>query len=422
MARAWGRAAVAATRDSGSTPRPIGRLLACATASLLGQTSQAAEVYSNDWSVDLSYYTYSEDDRVDVDSYIASVRGNLSDRDEIKLGVVLDTLTGATPTGAVQSSSITTVTGTSGAGFSTSGEAQALAPFDDTRLAVDAEWTRELNRTLRIRPNAYVSIESDYEALGGGITLEKDTSDKQTTFSFAIGGSSDTVSQIDGTTPVPLSDVQDQDFAEEGERETIDAVVGVTRIINARTIAQFNLFWSQSDGYHTDPYKVVSIANDSDIELRRIYERRPDDRSRQGFFTSWAHEFAGSGQTLAFDYRYYTDDWGVDSNTIGVRYRFPEVPTRASFLEPFGRLYHQSAADFYVRNLGVGEPVPTFVSADNRLAELQSVTIGLKWGIRVGNNGTLKLRAFRFEQEFDNAVFEENTANVFHITFTQDFF
>lgn len=120
---------------------------------------------------------------------------------------------------------------------------------------------------MRVKPNVYLSVESDYEALGGGITVEKDTSDKQTTFSFALGGSSDNIAQFDGRTPVPGSDVQDADFAGEGWRDTVDVVPGVTRTINPGTAAQFNLFQSSSEGYHTDPYKVVSIANADDIEL-----------------------------------------------------------------------------------------------------------------------------------------------------------
>jgi len=285
---------------------------------------------------------------------------------------------------------------------------------------VDAEWTHELNRTLRFKPNVYLSVESDYEAVGGGITLEKDTSDKQTTFSAALGGSDDDVAQFDGRTPVPGSDVQDSDFVGEGGRETVDVVLGITRIINPKTAAQFNLFYSKSDGYHTDPYKVVSIANASDIELRRIYESRPTERERQGFFTSWVHE-RPTGETVAFDYRYYTDDWGIDSHTFNARYRF-DIAFRSGYLEPFGRFYTQSEADFYVRNLDIGEPVPQFVSADNRLAELQSLTLGLKWGIPLGRNGTLKLRAFRFEQSMEDAVFDENTANVFTIAYSKDFF
>lgn len=406
---------MAATRNPS-----IAGLLACATASLLGEAAEAQEAYGNDWTVDGSYLNYSEEDRVEVESYIANVRGNLSDRDEIKLGVTLDTMTGSTPTGAVETSSVTTVTGTSGGGFTAQGESQALAPFDDTRLAVDLEWTHELTRTFRVRPNGYVSVESDYTALGGGLTLEKDTSDKQTTFSFAVGGSTDEISQFDGRTPVPTSEVPDGEFVEEGERDTTDVVLGITHILNPKTILQFNVFQSTSEGYHTDPYKVVSIANEDDVELTRIYESRPAERRRTGAFTSYVHEL-GNGDTVAFDYRYYTDDWEIDSHTLNLRYRF-ELGSERHYLEPFVRYYTQTAAEFYVRNLEPDEPIPKYVSADNRLADLESGTLGLQWGVPLGVNGVLKLRAFRFEQRMENAVFDENSANVYQVTYSKDFY
>ncbi|MFA9462207.1 DUF3570 domain-containing protein [Thiohalorhabdus sp. Cl-TMA] len=406
---------MAATRS-----KSIGGLLAAATASLLGQNAESAEVYGNNWSVDASYLSYSEEDRVDVESYMIDVRGDMSDRDSIKLGVVLDTMTGSTHTGAVQTSSVTTVTGTSGAGFTTSGEAKALAPFEDTRLAVDMAWTHDFWRTFRVRPNAYVSVESDYEALGGGITAEKDFFNKQTTLSLAFGGSTDKIAQLDGRTPVPGSDTADEDFAGEGRRETLDGVIGITHAVNPKTLMQLNLFYTVSEGYHTDPYKVVSVANENDIELTRIYESRPTERRRKGLFASLVHELRADRDTLALDYRYYTDGWGIDSHTVNLRYRY-QLGSERFFLEPFGRYYRQTAADFYVRNLATGESVPRYVSADNRLARLRSTTYGMKLGVPLGQGGILKLRAFRFEQRMKNAVFGENNATAYQITYTKDF-
>ena len=401
------------------SPKPIGGLLACATASLLGQDARSAEAYGNEWSVDAAYFSYSEEERVDVQSYIFDVQGNLSDRDSIELGVVYDTMTGSTPTGAIQSASPTTVTGTSGGSFTTSGEEGALASFTDTRLAVDLEWTRNLGRTLRVRPNAYVSVESDYESVGGGVALEKDVADKQTTFSLALGGANDEIARLDGRTPVPGSDTAEGDFAGEGERVTTDGVLGITHAVNPKTALRFNLFYKVSRGYHTDPYKVVSIANAGNVELTRVYESRPTKRRRRGVLASWVHEPAPV-HTLALDYRYHTDDWGVTSHKLDFRYRY-EVDAGAYFVEPFGRYYTQTAADFYVRKLDIGQPVPSYVSADSRLAELHSVTFGAKVGAAVGTNGRLKLRAFRFEQYIENAVFEKRAAEAFQVTYSHDF-
>ena len=70
-----------------------------------------------------------------------------------------------------------------------------------------------------------------------------------------------------------------------------DVLLGVTQVINKRTIMQFNYSLSSSSGYLTDPYKLLSVidattgktAVDVSGAPIYVYEQRPDSRTKHAF-------------------------------------------------------------------------------------------------------------------------------------------
>ena len=118
--------------------KSIKNKLTMATCTLLSQQSGNALAIENAWEIDTSYLYYAEaDDRVSVSKLVASVGGDVTDRDRVNIQTVLDTMSGATPSGAVKSSgSSNTTTGASGGGGTavTNPNATALAEFDDRSL------------------------------------------------------------------------------------------------------------------------------------------------------------------------------------------------------------------------------------------------------------------------------------------------
>ena len=73
-----------------------------------------------------------------------------------------------------------------------------------------------------------------------------------------------------------------------------------------------------------------------------------------------------------------TDDWGVDSHTVDLRYRWSFE--RGRYLQPHVRFYQQTAAEFYRSVLFDGAPLPAYATADHRLGEFDGLTVGLKYG------------------------------------------
>ena len=169
-------------------------------------------------------------------------------------------------------------------------------------------------------------------------------------------------------------------------KDVTDFLIGLTQVINRHTIVQFNYSLSQSDGYLTDPYKVLSVVDPVTGNpvpgpagsglYRYLYESRPDTRDKQSVFALLKRDF--NGDVFEASYRYMTDDWGVDSHTAELRYRFNFGTSR--YLQPHVRFYQQTAADFYQTLLFAGAPLPAYASADHRLGEFDGVTLGLKYG------------------------------------------
>jgi hypothetical protein len=388
--------------------------LTLAAGALLGHQAveaaekDAASLY-NSWTVDVGYLYYNEPDQITVDTYMAMINGNLSDKDTVSLGLVFDTLTGSTPTGALPDSAVT-VTGVSGGGGGSVGGGGSTAPFDDTRLAIDTSWGHEWQRLIRSSVSAYVSVEGDYTAVGGGLSIEKDTEDKAYTFTAAIGGSADKVSRSDEQTPAPLSKTDDAIFYGKGDKNTYDVLLGMSKVINRRTAAMINISHSHSLGYHTDPYKMISVADADDAEFTTLFESRPDERERYVLYSKIVHELPNSGNHLDFSYRYHTDSWDVNSHTIEMGYGF-DFRIKHLFT-PFGRIYHQQAANFYQRTIlsddGILDNLPEHASSDPRLAEMLSVTAGLKYQYRTSATGSIDFRFAYIHRQYEDAVIDDN--------------
>ncbi len=415
--------------------KSIKNKLTIATCTLLSQQSGNALAIENAWEIDNSFLYYSEaDDRVSVVKFVAAVGGDVTDRDRVNIQLVLDTMSGSTPSGAVKTSGGgDTVSGASGGGGTgvSDPNANALAGFDDTRLANSLTWTHAHENNWSIDYNAAVSIENDYRSFSGAVTVNKETAKKDYLFSLGMASSHDEIFRVGaGNTPVPLTQIADNQVAGEGERDTIDLIAGVTHVINRRTISQLNLAYSVSNGYHSDPYKVFSVVDrDSNqpVADSSYYEKRPGDRKRTSLTFKMNHQLYPSNNLIHGSYRYYTDDWGVKSHTFDFNYRFNLVNT--NYIEPRIRIYQQGKADFYqnqffVDDAGASDPsvnFPKFISADYRLDDMVSVTTGVRYGREVGSDGHIRARLEYMHQSFKHSEFDTNKALIFQVAYSKRF-
>jgi len=257
-------------------------MAALALVSTGGMDSARAEI--DPWEIDTSHLSYVEaDDRVSVSKTLASLSRE-SENGSVTVSLVHDTMSGASPTGAIRSSdSAVTYTGASGGrGFSADNNGDySKSYFDDERVQAGFAVERDYLSDLSFNFGAVVSQESDYESFGANMGAAKESSDRLTTYTLGFAHTSDAIYRSDtGGTPEPLSNIQSDRSFTEGARVTASALLGLTRVLNKQTLAQFNVSVSSSNGYHSDPYKIISAANDQDRIMANFHDSRPDSRLR----------------------------------------------------------------------------------------------------------------------------------------------
>ena len=400
--------------------------LALATLSLISANAQAQDA---DWEVDTTYLSYVEaDDRVSVAKTMANLTRQQDGR-KLIVNLVHDTMSGASPTGAVRSTdSAVTFTGVSGgSGFAAGGGSDySLSTFEDTRIQAGANLSRQTSRAMTLDYGAVVSKESDYDSLGANVGFTRERADKLASFTMGFAATFDSIYRSDsGTTPQPLGDVEQSQSFGKGQRNTIDALVGGTRVLNKQTIAQVNASVSLSGGYHSDPYKIISATSNNNQIIANYHDSRPESRVRTSLFGKVVHQLGDTPHSIHVGYRVYNDDWGINSHTADFRYH--RQLTKKQYLEPHVRVYRQSQADFYYRRFYVDDalnpilPSDGIASSDYRLDAMTSVTLGMKYGIALTKNTDIRVRAEYLAQTFDNDDYGNNDAVVFQTSFKYKF-
>ena len=395
--------------------REIGTPLAAATCALLGQAApasvQAQELMP--WDIDTSLLIYSESDgRVQDTSLNLRARKEMREEKFLDLTLAVDSLTGASPSGAMPAGVVQTFTNPSGnAQYAIAPGEQALDPsFLDTRTAVTANWQMPVGRLSLLSVGASLSDEFDYTHTGINANLARDFNNRNTTLSFGVALANDSIDPVGGS-PVALAPMlglgNSSNKRGDESKDVTDLLVGVTQVLNRHAIVQFNYSLSQSDGYLTDPYKVLSVVDPVSGNpvagppgsglYRYLYESRPDTRDKQSVYALWKRDF--DGDVLDLSYRYMTDDWGVDSQTLEARYRW--TFGSGKYLQPHVRFYQQTAADFYRTVLFNGAPLPAYASADHRLGEFDGLTVGLKYGQATTRGGEWWARIEYYTQTGD---------------------
>lgn len=378
--------------------RKLTGALSLASCSLLGLPSAQAET---PWDIETAIMYYSEDGRVSALEPIVSMKKEIGDDEFLNLKFTLDSLTGASATGAVPSTQIQTFSTPSGnSTYDVPANETPLDPsFLDTRVQFTLGWDKPLERNLRRNLGFNVSKEYDFTSISGNASWTWDTNLKNT--SYTLGGNIelDSIDPVGGA-PLPLSSqVVGSPILRDGDsksKNVIDLLAGVTQIIDRSSLVQFNLSLSLADGYLTDPYKLVSRVDPvTGQPTDQIYENRPDSRQKIGLFSRYKKQFSNR-DIFDISYRFMVDDWGIDSNTIDASYRWRL--DNGYYIQPGVRLYDQSAADFYRYFLVDGEPIPNTVTADYRLGELTTQTFGVKFGYSDGRNNNWSIRLERYIQ------------------------
>ncbi|MBT3530626.1 MAG: DUF3570 domain-containing protein [Gammaproteobacteria bacterium] len=416
--------------------QPTGKitsLLAAATCSLLNQSSSAQEIPG--WYLDSAVLSYSEKDRVDAVEPVLSATRVFADGQKLNLTFVADSLTGASPNGASISNVIQTFTRPSGLGtYNTEvGELPLDDTFKDSRSAFSAQYEFPLNQMTRLSTGLAYSDEYDYTSIGFNATLARDFNLKNTTLSLGFAYAADSI-EPEGGIPIPFASTSlpfdQQRQGNDDDKTVVDLLFGVTQVINRRTLMQVNYSYSQSDGYLTEPFKLLSQVNGITGETSGyVNDSRPDTREKHSVY--WKTKYSrDNGDIIDVSYRYLWDDWDINSHTIDARYRL-NVNDKF-YIEPHVRYYNQQEAEFFAHSLVAGQALPVNASADYRLGAFNGVTFGSKFGYKLTDRSEINFRAEIYEQQGDTVgtpigiqnsydMFPDLEATIFQIGYSYRF-
>ena len=414
----------------------------------LTSVSVAEQVDTVPSKVGLSTFYYAEENRVSVNTTHVSIENELDDEAVFRANFIYDTITGASPNGRIITSgpvSNGSIPFTSASGFTLSvndsGSAgkKWLTEFSDKRAAVDLSLERLLSRVITGTLEGSFSSENDFTSYGAAATLRRDLNQRNTTVTGGLSILKETVSPASGT-PLGLAisncntsaaaiaarpawancNITTPRFGN-GQKRVFDGFVGVTQVLNQRTITQLNFSHGVSLGYLTDPYKLISVVDETldSEEAIILYEKRPDRRVRNSLYWKVISQL-NPKEVVDFSYRYFWDDWGVASHTFDYKYRYDYAPK--SYLQPHVRVNIQSRADFFMHAIDSSESsLPQYASADYRLGKLSTYSLGIKYGKELSKNGSFTIRAEYIQQRYADLQLPNMSALVYQGTFTFKF-
>jgi hypothetical protein len=370
------------------------------------------------WTWDTSFLQYNESERISVSEPQIGVRHDYADDRSLSILATVDTISGATPLGTLPQTANTapqTVTSPSGKAINPIIGKVPTSEMSDTRIALATTFDRPTGPVTHDIIGGTIAKEHDFLSLGANYTWNRDFNQKNTTLSLGLSPEYDIVSP-NGGLPYAYATAQAPNEFEGNHKSKylVGGLIGVTQIVNEKTLMQFNYSPTYENGYLNDPYKLLSIVNNQGDPLSAVHEKRPGSRWQQSFYWLTRYNLTGL-DVFSLGLRYFADNWGIHSQTIDFTYRWQYHPRR--FVQPHVRYYHQTAADFSRIGLVSGQPLPDFASADYRLSAIDAVTFGLAVGFTMRNESELILRAEYYtetgEQKPNTAIGAQKSFNLF---------
>lgn len=224
--------------------------------------------------------------------------------------------------------------------------ANSSASHADTRIYPSATWSME-NEAKGNTVGAGVSLSSefDYFSLGANISFAKKTKDRSGEFTGKLMAYLDQVSYV---TPTELrtrgGGGDEEDDYPRKARNSFSGSFSYSQIVNQRLQLMLIADLVYQQGYLGLPFHRV-YWNNSTVHIENL----PDTRLKipLGFRANY---FLGDKLVVRTFYRFYTDDWGLNSHTAQLETSFKVTPFFS--ITPYYRYYTQTAVDYFAPKYG----------------------------------------------------------------------
>lgn len=196
------------------------------------------------------------------------------------------------------------------------------------------------------------SEENDYRASYISFSGQRTINEGMTTVSLGVSHSADDIFPTDAAL---FNRVRNED------KSSTSAVLSVSQIINQFSTVQLSASLTEQEGFLSDPYKFRDV--------------RPDNKTQFALSSSYRHFVSSADAAFHADYRFYHDDFGINSHTLGLAWH--QNLGNGWQVIPNLRYYTQSAADFYTNIDDFAKPLTEFQSSDYRLSSYGAFSGGL---------------------------------------------
>ncbi len=236
-----------------------------------------------------------------------------------------------------------------------------------------------------LTPSFSYSDESDYESFGGALIYSLALNKKNTTLTAGYSHHSD--------------DVRDENFKWQ-DKTSDEFLLGVVQLLDPKSYLTFNLTFGNEAGYLSDPYRAVMVLGNPDYlqsnpdDAALFVEKRPRSRIKGVAYLSYTRFIDRFNGSLETSYRYFHDSWGIASHTLTLDWH--QKLGRNIVLSPSFRYSNQSAADFYYVLVPDYAGLPAYYSSDYRLTHFESFGLGLNFTWRITRFLSLDLSYLRY--------------------------
>lgn len=225
--------------------------------------------------------------------------------------------------------------------------------FDDTTLGITGG----------------LSDEPDFLSNFGSFNISHELNNKLTTLSGGYGMTSNQISRTSGHANTGHDHSEDIAYPDLNANSKFHNFnFGLSQVLSKNTLYQFSSTYTHQSGYLSNPYKLVyvrgevtpkeyvemdvnpafdwrSITNLEMVSTELFREVRPDQRNMFSFSNQINHYIPGLDASVHFDYRFYADDWQLNSHTFELKW-FQNLPWGLT-VTPGIRYYSQSQAEFF---------------------------------------------------------------------------
>ena len=280
------------------------------------------------------------DERYKIDIAQFRLLTPVGEKWSLGVDVAYETMSGASPWGTIMGAD---------------GEASLImsgATIRDKRTEVSLTATHH-GESRSISVDLTSSDEDDYEARAVSVSGEWEMNNKLSTLSLGMSYSND---DIEPTDALRFGRVQRE------EKMSRSLSASWAQVLNKNSVLHVGLDVTDHDGYLSDPYKLRDV--------------RPDEKLEWALSLKYRRYFDNQNAALHLDYRYYNDDWGINSHTFhtGWHQNFGDNVR----VVPNVRYYSQNEADFYRNTDDFGLATTIKQSSDFRMSGYGAYTLGVK--------------------------------------------